>query len=92
MVSNRIVGYSIDSRIESTLAVAGLGHTAARRSATVIETGFAWNYTTWLNLAFLALTAVLLARFVRTGGIPMLKMMGGAPPPSDQHAGHGHDH
>jgi uncharacterized membrane protein YraQ (UPF0718 family) len=50
------------------------------RSTTVIAAGFAWNYTTWLNLAFLALTAVLLARFVRTGGIPMLKMMGGAPP------------
>ena len=63
----------------------------ATRSATVIEAGFAWNYTTWLNLAFLALTAVLLARFVRTGGIPMLRMMGGAPPPADQPMGHGHD-
>jgi hypothetical protein len=53
------------------------------RSATVIEAGFSWNYTTWLNLVFLMLTAVLLVRFVRTGGIPMLKMMGGAPPPSE---------
>ena len=54
--------------------------TPTTRSATVIEAGFAWNYTSWLNLAFLTLTAVLLVRFVRTGGIPMLNMMGGAPP------------
>ena len=58
------------------------------RSATVVEAGFAWNYTTWLNLAFLALTVVLLVRFVRTGGVPMLKMMGGAPPSPE--SGHTH--
>ena len=43
------------------------------------EQAITWNYTTWLNIAFLILTAVLLIRFVRTGGIPMLKMMGGSP-------------
>jgi hypothetical protein len=58
------------------------------RSATVVEAGFAWNCTTWLNLAFLALTVVLVVRFVRTGGGPMLKMMGG-PPPSPE-SGHSH--
>ena len=57
------------------------------RSATVIDAGFSWNYTTWLNLAFLTLTAILLTRFVRTGGLPMLQMMGGAPPNGQ---GHGH--
>jgi len=34
------------------------------------------------------LTAVLLVRFVRTGGIPMLKMMGG--PPSSPESGYAH--
>jgi uncharacterized membrane protein YraQ (UPF0718 family) len=38
-----------------------------------------WNYTTFLNLAFLVLATALLVRFVRTGGMDMLKMMGGGP-------------
>jgi uncharacterized membrane protein YraQ (UPF0718 family) len=59
------------------------------RSATVIEAGFSWNYTTWLNLGFLALTAVLLVRFVRTGGMQMLGSMGGSPPTEDHHHHHG---
>ncbi|MFJ4846640.1 MULTISPECIES: permease [unclassified Streptomyces] len=42
--------------------------------------GVRWDYTTWLNIAFLALAAVLLARFLATGGRGMLRMMGGAPP------------
>jgi len=38
-----------------------------------------WNYTTWLNIAFLLLAAVLVWRFFRTGGREMLSMMGGGP-------------
>jgi hypothetical protein len=38
-----------------------------------------WNYTTWLNIVFLLLAAVLVFRFVRTGGLPMLRMMNGEP-------------
>ena len=41
---------------------------SSRRSVT-------WNYTTVLNIIFLALAAVLLWRFLRTGGLPMLRMM-----------------
>jgi hypothetical protein len=33
------------------------------------------NYTTVLNVLFLALAAVLLIRFLRTGGREMLRMM-----------------
>jgi uncharacterized protein len=51
----------------------------AQHHATVAAEGVSWNYTTWLNIAFLLFTALLLVRFVRTGGIPMLRMMGGAP-------------
>jgi uncharacterized protein len=50
-----------------------------QRDATVLEAGFSWDYTTWLNIAFLLMAAVLVVRFVRTGGVPMLRMMGGAP-------------
>lgn len=58
------------------------------RNVMVMEQRITWNYTTWLNIAFLVLTALLLIRFVRTGGIPMLRMMGG--PPDAEHAGHDH--
>ncbi len=34
-----------------------------------------WNYTTVLNIIFLILAAILVIRFIRTGGIPMLGMM-----------------
>jgi hypothetical protein len=49
-----------------------------------------WNYTTWLNIVFLILAAVLVVRFIRTGGLPMLRMMGGAP--GQPEAGDGHQH
>jgi uncharacterized membrane protein YraQ (UPF0718 family) len=58
-----------------------------QRTASVIEAHIAWNYTTWLNIAFLILAAVLLARFFTSGGLPMLTMMGGSP---DETAHHRH--
>ena len=54
----------------------------------VMEQGITWNYTTWLNIAFLILTVLLLVRFVRTGGVAMLRMMGGSP--DAEHAGDDH--
>jgi uncharacterized membrane protein YraQ (UPF0718 family) len=63
----------------------------AQRHASVVEAHISWNYTTWLNIVFLVLAAVLLARFVTSGGLPMLKMMGGSPDDTaDRHAGHNH--
>ncbi|WP_216353828.1 permease [Arthrobacter sp. SRS-W-1-2016] len=66
-----------------------LGLVPAERNATVLESSITWNYTTWLNMAFLILGAFLLIRFIRTGGLGMLKMMGGEPAAID---GPGHDH
>ena len=63
--------------VEILFGVTGLVPT--QRSATVMQEGISWNYTSWLNIAFLLLAAALITRFVRTGGIPMLKMMGGGP-------------
>jgi hypothetical protein len=48
-------------------------------SALMIEASIQWNYTTALNIICLVLAAVLCYRFTRTGGIAMLKMMGGQP-------------
>jgi uncharacterized protein len=43
--------------------------------ARVIEASISWNYTTWLNIAFLVLAGMLVWRFVSTGGMSMLGMM-----------------
>ena len=62
------------------------------RDATVLEPHISWNYTSVLNLVFLALAALLVWRFMRTGGRPMLAMMNGSPD-DPNHEGHeGHDH
>ncbi|MBV9352649.1 MAG: permease [Mycobacterium sp.] len=62
----------------------------SHRTATVMHAGISWNYTTWLNIVFVALAAVLVARFVTTGGMPMLRMMGGSP--DAVHPAHCHEH
>jgi uncharacterized protein len=56
-----------------------------QRNAAVMHAGISWNYTTWLNIAFLALAVVLVARFFTTAGMPMLRMMGGSPDATDHH-------
>jgi uncharacterized protein len=63
----------------------------SQRNATVMHAGISWNYTTWLNVAFLALAAALVVRFVTTGGIPMLRMMGGSPDAEHEHHDHTHE-
>jgi uncharacterized membrane protein YraQ (UPF0718 family) len=68
----------------------GLGLIPSPASAKVPDQGVSWDYTTWLNIAFLILAGVLVIRFARTGGGAMLKMMGGAPEPGGSDAGHGH--
>jgi hypothetical protein len=65
------------------------------RSTVVMQEGISWNYTTWLNIVFLLVAAALIIRFLRSGGLPMLRMMNGSPdeqPEHDhgQHAGHQH--
>lgn len=55
----------------------------AQRAATVAEASVSWNYTTWLNVAFLVLALVLIVRFVRTNGLAMVRMMGGSPDPAE---------
>ncbi|HJP66602.1 MAG TPA: permease [Actinomycetota bacterium] len=45
------------------------------RTANVVEASVQLNYTTVLNIAFLILAAILVIRFLRTGGPDMLRMM-----------------
>jgi uncharacterized protein len=62
-----------------------------QRNAMVMSGGISWNYTTWLNIIFLVIAAVLIARFFTTGGMPMLSMMGGEPDSEHEHQGCGPD-
>ena len=59
--------------VEAVFALAGL--IPRGRNARVVEASISWDYTTWLNIVFLALAAALVWRFVRTGGPAMLRMM-----------------
>jgi uncharacterized membrane protein YraQ (UPF0718 family) len=59
--------------VEFLFQAAGL--VPQERSAKIVEASVTWNYTTMLNILFLGLAAVLVWRFVRTGGLPMLRMM-----------------
>ena len=59
--------------VELIFAAAGL--MPQQRSAQIIETHITWNYTTWLNIVFLGLAALLVWRFLKTGGPQMLRMM-----------------
>jgi len=48
------------------------------RGVAVMQEGIRWNYTSVLNVGFLLVSALLLVRFLRTGGPAMLREMGGA--------------
>ena len=52
-----------------------LGIIPTNRNVVAISEGVQWNYTSILNIVFLLLAAILVIRFIRTGGISMLKMM-----------------
>jgi len=56
-------------------AFGALGLIPEERKAQVVEVAVTWNYTTWLNIVFLILAALLVWRFMKTGGPAMLRMM-----------------
>jgi uncharacterized protein len=78
------------------LLFGALGLIPTARHALVMEEAIRWNYTTWLDIGFLALAALLVWRFLRTGGPEMLRMMdapsGMSGHDHTHHAHHGHHH
>jgi uncharacterized membrane protein YraQ (UPF0718 family) len=68
-----VAGYVVE------LVFGGLGLVPDQAGAKIPTEGVTWNYTTFLNIAFLVLAAAVLVRFFRTGGMAMLGMMGGSP-------------
>jgi uncharacterized membrane protein YraQ (UPF0718 family) len=77
-----LAGYVVE------FAFGGLGLVPTTRHAKVTDMAIHWNYTSVLNIVALAVAAGLIFRFVQSGALPMLKMMGGAPPDG----AHGHVH
>jgi len=69
--------------VEGLFGVFGL--VPLERNARVVEASITWNYTTWLNVAFLLLAAWLVWRFLRTGGPGMLRMMNRSPAMEQAH-------
>lgn len=68
-----------------------LGATPVNRHVSILTSHPAWNYTTFLNIAFLLLVAALGARFLRTGGMAMLRAMN-APPETVDLSERAHHH
>jgi hypothetical protein len=68
-----LAGYLVE------LVFGGLGLIPSQSAAKIPDQGVSWDYTSFLNIAFLLLAAVLVVRFLRTGGPMMLRMMGGSP-------------
>ncbi len=66
--------------------------TPTERNAKVEMAHLSWNYTTILNIAFLLLAALLIIRFLRTGGRETLAMMSGPPDHMTREHHHDHDH
>jgi len=90
----RVMGYILLT-FYITMAAAGyvveflfqaLGIIPQDRTVVAITEGVQWNYTSILNIVFLLLAATLVIRFIRTGGIPMLRMMN----TSEQEMSHHH--
>jgi uncharacterized protein len=66
------------------LMFGGFALIPSEHKARVVEASITWNYTTWLNLAFLVLAGFLVWRFLNTGGPAMLRLMNW--PANDGHA------
>ncbi|GAA3605631.1 permease [Microlunatus ginsengisoli] len=67
-----LAGYAVDLAF-GTLGLVPTGE----RHANTGDAAISWNYTTILNIIFGAIAALLVIRFLRTGGRRMLTMMGG---------------
>jgi uncharacterized protein len=78
-MSALILGTFYASMVLAALAVEFLFRAVrlvpTKRNAQVVEAAVTLNYTTILNIIFLAIAAVLVIRFARTGGPQMLKTM-----------------
>jgi uncharacterized membrane protein YraQ (UPF0718 family) len=83
-VTMAVAGYIVE------LVFGALGIVPTQRNVAVFTAGPTLNYTSVLNVSFLAVAAILVWRFLRSGGPEMLRMMN-----APRHVGihqHGHEH
>ncbi len=85
-VTMAVAGYVVE------LVFGALGIIPTNRAVGIITQGPSLNYTSALNVVFLALAAVLAVRFLRTGGPAMLRMMSAPMEGMDAHDHAGVDH
>ena len=64
-----LAGYAVE------LLFGALGLIPSTRDAATVSASIRWDATTYLDLAFLLLAALLVVRFLRTGGPEMLRRM-----------------
>jgi uncharacterized membrane protein YraQ (UPF0718 family) len=82
-----LAGYAIE------FLFGAIGLIPSGRHAKVEEMSITLDYTSVLNILFLVLAALFVFKFVRTGGVPMLRGMGGGPEPAHGHSeGGAHAH
>jgi len=74
------------------LAFNVLGIAPSHAHVAVINATPSWNYTTFLNIAFLLLITALAWRFLTTGGPAMLRSMSVAPSEEHEHEMEHHHH
>ena len=78
-VTGLIVGVFYVAMVIAALLVEllfeALGLIPSHRAAQIVEMSISFNYTTVLNIIFLAIAALLLVRFFRTGGPKMMEHM-----------------
>ena len=78
-VTGLIVGVFYIAMVLAALLVEflfqALGLIPSQRGAQIVETSISFNYTTVLNIIFLAIAAFLLVRFFKTGGPKMMSHM-----------------
>jgi len=89
-VSVYLFAVSYATMVLAGLAIGGLFSilhlTPTNRAITVFQTTISWNADTFLDIGFLVVIALLAVRFLRTGGIEMLRMMGQKPDAAHMHA------
>jgi len=90
-----LLGASYAAMVLAGLVIGGLfqllGLVPAHHFIAAFQTPPSWNYTTFLDLAALALAGVLGWRFLRTGGREMLRAMEAPATPGHEMVHH-HDH
>jgi uncharacterized membrane protein YraQ (UPF0718 family) len=89
-VSVYLFAVSYATMVLAGLAIGGLFSilhlTPTNRAIGVFQTTISWNADTFLDIGFLVVIAFLAVRFLRTGGIEMLRMMGQKPDAAHMHA------